>query len=183
MTSLLKIITSNVPYYLDILENSFTDFLEQQGASVKTRKNYRSDARHFLGWFLLTIEATKRITPRSHTELLKHIDESLLESYKNFLTENAVPVSTINRRLSTMRSFFGFCASQRFISKNPAAFLTNLPDNSISKSLGIDTVPSQQILDSFRRDLLGDGASKSTAKNYVSDVRQFLHWLREKSSQ
>ncbi len=165
----------NVAYYLDNVEISFTDFLEHQGASVKTRKNYKSDARHFLGWFVLALQSKLGSLPRSHSKFIRLITPRMIEEYKRFLLDNTIPVSTINRRLSTIRSFFHFCQLQGWISSNPTNLLANIP--LIKKNIRMDP---HNLLDAFRRDLAAEGASKATVKNYVSDVRQFLAWLDQK---
>lgn len=147
---------SNVPYYPDEIKIAFLDFLGKQGASVKTRKNYKSDAKHFLRWFNRPITSITQA----------HVDD-----YVHYFSLNT-PQSTLNRRLSTMRAFFSFCTSTGLISKNPALLVTG-----IAKKLNAKT-----IIENFERDLLNEGASKATVKNYVSDVRQFLSWFEHYAS-
>lgn len=151
MRKINKLNASNVPYYLDDIEMSFVVFLQKDGASVKTRKNYKSDVRHFLRWFNRPI---KSITPT-------HINE-----YKKYFSSNT-PQATLNRRLSTMRTFFSFCLESGLIATNPSRTITN-----VSKPFNTKT-----LLEDFAYDLQNEGASKATVKNYVSDVRQFFAWF------
>ena len=161
---------SNVPYYLNNLEMLFTDFLQQAGSSEKTRKNYKSDANHFLGWFIFKLESADRL-PHSHIEFVQRITPRFVEQYKTFLLVNNIPTATINRRLSTIRSFFHFCQTQQWISDSPAKNLATVRSKKLEQSRS-----QEDILSSFARDLKMEGASRATIKNYVSDVRLFLRW-------
>lgn len=144
---------SNVAYYLDVVISSFSDFLEHRGISVKTRKNYKSDARQFLRWFNKPLNG---ITAR-------HINE-----YKQFFSKTT-PAATVNRRLSTMRTFFAFCLASGIISEDPTIKLTSFPDYLNPKIL----------LRHFQANLEREGAAKATVKNYGTDVRQFLTWVTQ----
>lgn len=165
---------SNVPSYLDVLEISFSDFLTDQGASEKTRKNYKSDAKHFLRWALFTLQTMSGSIPSSSTQLLMQVTPDFIENYKFSLISRKTPASTINRRLSTIRNLFHFCKTQGWISENPAKIIANImiPKNHVSET--------QKLLDAFERDLKAEGASKATIKNYKSDVRQFLAWFEDR---
>src|SRR3989338_2897168 len=78
--------------------------IKKQSLTQITLKNYRSDARHFLGWFFFH-------TKKTSIELLTHED---LEAYKKYLIQSTCPAKTLNRRLSTMRKFCLFCVSRGF---------------------------------------------------------------------
>lgn len=149
--SLVKV--SNVAYYLDNVISSFSDFLEHRGVSVKTRRNYKSDARQFLRWF---------------NKPLKSISAHHINEYKQFFSRTTPP-ATVNRRLSTMRTFFAFCLDYGIISENPTTKLTSFSDYFNPKML----------LARFQANLEQEGAAKATIKNYGSDVRQFLTWLTQ----
>jgi len=148
----------------------FVSFLKETGASEKTRKNYRSDARYFLNWLIFTVESQLGMIPRSHVTLVRLVTPELIEQYKRFLLANSIPASTINRRLSTIRTLFSFCQNMEWVTTNPAR-VSHIP---IRKTRSDDP---HDLLDAFRRDLAEQGASKATVKNYMSDVRQFLDWI------
>lgn len=167
---------SNVPYYLDNIEVSFLEYLKDRGASVKTRKNYRSDARHFLGWFILTLQSKSATLPSSLDQFIRLISPKMIDQYKRYLLDNHIPTSTINRRLSTIRSFFHFCQSQGWITTSPAQNLAAIP---LKKSAEMSN--SFTLLESFKQALIVEGASRATVKNYGSDIRQFLNWLEKKA--
>ena len=164
--------SSNVSSYLDLLTTSFTDFLRQQGSSEKTRRNYKSDTRHFFSWFTFTLESTSGLTIQSPDQLVNLVTPNTIENYKQYLVANKVPVSTINRRLSTLRSFFACCLYQGWVSTNPTVTLKSIKTAQSNRKL-----QPEKLLELFKRDLTLEGASKATVKNYVSDVRQFLDWL------
>lgn len=163
---------SNLLNYQTILEEAFCKFLLNQGASKKTQRNYRTDLHHFLNWVVLTIPTTTNHLLASTAGLLAVITPELLENYKRLLVENHVPLSTVNRRLSSVRAFCRACQAYGWLNHNPAASLQNLTKEKTKES------QLEKILELFRHDLKHEGASKVTIKNYASDVKQFLTWLQ-----
>jgi len=167
--------SSNALDYQSFLEQHFVAFLTEQGASEKTRNNYRSDLRHFLAWTTLTIASRRFQRPSSHQELLGSISPDLLQNYKFYLIKNNVPTATINRRLSTIRMFFRCCLSYGWTANNPTVTITNIAHAPHPQD------QTKQILAQWKKDLDQQGASKSTIKNYVTDVRKFLEFVEKKS--
>ena len=45
-----RLMLSNVLNYQALFDQEFSMFLQEQGASVKTKTNYRMDIRHFFAW-------------------------------------------------------------------------------------------------------------------------------------
>ena len=128
-------------YNLYNIEALFTNFLlavnGNKGRSTLTKplsgvsiKNYLSDLRHFLGWYLLYLKSLgKELTYLTTAELtgeLKHITHSTVQMYKEYLRKNGIPNNTINRRLSSIRKFCSFCIHQGWMTNNPAKFIENL---------------------------------------------------------
>lgn len=171
MDNVSEIMLSNLATYQDILETAFAEFLKTRGSSVKTQKNYQSDLRYFFSWVSLTIQSQNSLLPSSHQEFVGAITPHALEQYKHFLVANQIPASTINRRLSALRTFGAFCEAQGWWVENPTHILLNVPHAPRSQN------PMEEMLADFRRDLAREGASKVTIRNYASDVRQFLHWM------
>lgn len=98
-------------------EASFKNYLLAENISSVTLKNYLSDIRHYLGFIqqsLSNIEPTKVLTIES------------VNGYFSYLSNLALPQSTVNRRLSTIRKFGSFCISQGWMSENPAKQMNNL---------------------------------------------------------
>ena len=161
---------SNALDYQAILESSFIEFLTADGASEKTRNNYRSDLRHFIGWTMLTIVSRGYSAPQTHLEFIKLMTPDLLQNYKLYLLENKIPAATINRRLSTLRIFVRMVMERGWMRNNPILTLVNIADKQKS------TNDVEEILLHWKHDLEQEGASKSTIKNYLIDVRKFLEW-------
>jgi site-specific recombinase XerD len=122
----------------------------------------------------LTLRGQNIALDRSLPELFsRYFEPNYLAKYKNYLVQNQLPISTVNRRLSTLRTFGGFCLSQAWITENPAKKLTNV-------SLGPKTEDGRQkteVLEGFRKHLEGEKASPMTIKNYLADIRNFLTWV------
>lgn len=105
------------------------------------------------------------------TGLLKYVNEKVLAAYKNYQTSNNVPLKTINRRFSSLRSFGDFCLAQNWITLN---IFDSLRSISQSRPFPED----EYHLGEFRTSLWKKGASKLTVKNYLNDIRQFLSWSK-----
>jgi len=156
------------------LSNSFKAYLKVKGASQSTVKNYLVDLNHFLAWLELTLRGQNIALDRSLPELfVRYFEPNYLAKYKNYLVQNQLPISTVNRRLSTLRTFGGFCLSQAWITENPAKKVTNvtLTQNSKLKT------QNGEVLDEFKKHLEDEKASPMTIKNYLADIRNFLTWV------
>ena len=119
---------SNLADYQGFIERTFIGFLQEQGASEITQKNYRTDLRHFFNWIITTGQKSNLSTQDTPQQgLLKQITTDVLEQYKRDQILNQVPVATINRRFSTLRMFFKCAAVQGWIIDDPTQYLTNIP--------------------------------------------------------
>lgn len=166
---------SNVAYYQSILESSFLIFLQKQGASKKTLDNYRTDLKHFTLWAIDTILQAHGAIPPTHYAFLGHISADFLERYKAYLTSRETPSSTTNRRLSTIRMFLCCCLAHGWIQTNPSDDVRNIRTTKKPDAQS----GSDNLLSLWSADLVRDGASKSTVKNYTNDVKKFLEWLAQ----
>jgi len=155
------------------LEASFKKFLIAGNFSSITLKNYLSDLRHFFGWliFKLKVKTQKlKSEKESFNQLLNFIDVSLVTDYKDYLTANAIPIKTINRRLSTLRKFFSFCINQGWMKENPAKKISNI------KYQIADSKNSKiEIFNQFKNDLQKEDLDEATIKSYLEVVREFLN--------
>ncbi len=166
------------------LPNSFKAYLKVKGASPNTIKNYLADLNHFLAWLELTLRGQNIALNRSLPEFfIRYFEPNYLAKYKNYLVQNQLPTATVNRRLSTLRTFGGFCLSQAWITENPAKKLTNvtLTQNlklpSLAKRSGAGKTQNGEVLDEFKKHLEEEKASPFTIKNYLADIRNFLTWV------
>ena len=72
--------------------------------SKKSLKFYRSDLSHFVMWMTRRLKNIGVLTNKID-ELIPYLSERILEEYKNSLIMSDNPVSSINRKLSTLRHF------------------------------------------------------------------------------
>jgi len=156
----------------DITEKFF-EYLHDRNLSRKTYKNYRSDISHFSGWLILAVRRWG-VMAGNLNDTIPFINKKLAGLYKDFLVRNNLATKTINRRLSTLRHFANFLLETQILDFNFMEEIANI--SSISRLDGNSLLPK------FEKHLNQEKASKSTVKNYVNDVRQFLSWLENKNS-
>lgn len=158
------------------LEASFKNFLTagNKKMSPVSVKNYLSDLRHFLGWLILKLKTSgvsMDLGESFHpSELATFLTESNLTHYRAYLTENNIPLATINRRLSTLRKFCSFFISQRWLNENPAKRINNIGSK---KKVDAGDFGSN-FLNSFDEALEKDGVAKLEKKAHVDNVKEFL---------
>ena len=138
------------------LPESFRNYLKTQKVSLATVKNYVADINHFLKWFRNHHQVTGQNILRFFT------DKTLVQYKKHLLTKNS-PLSTINRRFSALRKFGQFAQSKGWLKKNPAIRTQSIEPKIIVK---------------FKKHLEKEKISPITIKNYLSDLRHFLAWLK-----
>lgn len=153
-----------------MLDSNFQNHLLTKGVSPKSLKNYMSDLNHFLGWAILKLKAYGSYI-ENLAELVPFLSSNLASEYKTFLTENSIPVKTINRRLSTLRHLAKFLTESQILNFN---FMENIAN--INPDRPKNLLPKTLITD-FISHLKDQKISKNTIKNYASDIRQFLTWL------
>ncbi|KKP31308.1 MAG: hypothetical protein UR20_C0039G0001, partial [Candidatus Woesebacteria bacterium GW2011_GWE2_31_6] len=129
--------------------NDFIKYLSSHGVSSSSLKYYKSDITNFFNW------ANGRI-----------IDSSLVKEY---ITSQLglSSLKTINRRLSTLRSF------SQSTGESFMAGIGNVSVNGVKK-----VVEPNKILD-FDKFLINQKVSNNTRKNYLSDIRKFLAWKKD----
>jgi len=167
------IISSNVPNYQSFFESHFLDYLKKTGASGKTRNNYRTDLRNFLQWISTTIQIPTANSQNTYVNLLRSLSPGILKQYTAFLLENKTPITTVNRRLSAMRSFFRFCILQGWLDRNPADAVRNITKTENRKQ---NPDHEKALLVHFTEYLVREGSSDKTQNNYRTDLRHFIQW-------
>jgi len=81
---------------------------------------------------------------------------------------NVISPASINRKLSSLRRFGAFLADTKLLDSNPAQAVTNL-----------DIDPTlTQVINHYKKHLQTEELSRSTIKNYVSDLKKYLSWAQ-----
>lgn len=154
------------------LPELFKNYLLVQKNSPVTAKNYVTDLNHFLNWVDNEIGIKYQIVGK---DIFSFFTKKTLEKYKASLLTEAIPLTTINRRLSTLRKFGQFGLSQGWLKNNPALKITN----ATFKETKTDSEVDVKILEGFEKQLEKEKISPVTIKNYLSDLRHFLNWLEK----
>lgn len=153
-------------YFLPNMQllNLFKDNLRENDKSEITIKNYVSDVRRFLEW----------LEERKGTLEPFTLSASEIQTYKNKLTSQLDPAS-FKRHLSSLNQFLYFLVKINVLTSTES--LTSSTENKE------DEFERTLKFNEFKLFLRENQASDLTVKNYLSDVKQFMHWLKEASSQ
>jgi len=148
----------------------FELYLNSKKLSSNSKRNYLADTNYFLNWFFLYSQSHRhKINFNDPYKISQNITEKVLENYLRFLEENGVSLSTIKRRLSSLRLLGKFFVNQRWWQENKAKKITIVSEKK-------ETDFSQQILERFAKSLKNEGKSQSTIRNYLTDIRSYLDW-------
>jgi site-specific recombinase XerD len=161
----------------DDLLQGFMESLYAQAISKVSVANYLSDINSFISWFSRQISYSG-ILSESFSDLLPFLKPDTGRRYKNSLLELRLPVATINRRLSSLRRLSAFLSQRAIMAFD---FMQATGNISSSQKAGQKSLESSPLLLEFEKHLSLEKSSKSTVKNYVSDVRHFLTWLESKN--
>lgn len=166
-------------YNLYNFEPKFSKYLHSQAYSDVTIRNYLSDLRHFFGWLTIKINAGT-INNKAPTDefgaLQSSFDSICVQEYRSHLFKNEVPEKTINRRLSTLRSFSEFCVQQGWLKENPTKHLLNISQKNSSSSALYGTEFQE-----FRASLRNGIQDPALALQIESDVQEFIQYLSSNS--
>ena len=147
---------------------NFLEYLKDIKLSNKTYKNYKSDINHFTGWLTLKLR-TWGITAEMLSETVPFITSKTAHEYKLYLVDNNISASTVNRRLSTLRHLAKFMTEIQVLDFN---FTQNVENMSLTK-----IEKGNPLIVNFEKYLEKENVSKSTVKNYISDIKQFFAWF------
>lgn len=137
-----------------------------------TIKNYLSDLRHFLGWFVVRLKNKNiELDTIDSDNLSDHLTSNEIAQYRAYLKENGIPVKTINRRLSTLRKFCSFCISQRWMDENPAKHIKNITHASSELNTQVN---NDLVLENFKKSLIEEGLAQQEAQKLITEVRDLL---------
>lgn len=158
----------------NIIENFENYLLKEIGIASTSLKFYRSDLSHFKAWLILKIR-TMGVMAEEFIETIPFLNKNLVHEYRNYLCSNNIPAQTINRRLSTLRHLSRFLIASQVINSDFMEGMTN-----IRKDGGNEPGILNVVYD-FERFLEKEKVAKNTSKNYVSDVKQFISWLKDET--
>ena len=102
------------------LEANFKSYLENNDYSRTSILNYVGDIRKFLSWYSLML------TKQELAFDLNYLTDQTLARYKSHMRQHKVPVKTINRSLSSLRTFARFCVHKGYIAANPFMEVPNV---------------------------------------------------------
>lgn len=161
-------------HYPEALIFSFRQFLIAEKIAKGTVRSYVSDVRSFFNWliaFLINAHLFEANSPISSDTgyLFSFINASVLFAYAEYLRNNHVPIKTINRRYSALRKLGSFSVHQSISAENVFDSLKTINDS-------IPFPENEYHLDEFKTLLWQNGLTKSSIKNYLGDVRQYLTW-------
>ncbi len=98
--------------------------------SPHTRRAYGKDLKRFVGYLL------GRRARIGESFGIERLDRAVIIGYKDALLEERLEHTTIDRHLSTLRSFFRWLVEEEMIAKNPAANVRFLNPKRISRTNG-----------------------------------------------
>jgi len=154
------------------LPKFFRVYLISQNCSPATVKNYLSDIRDFFDWLAQKTGIHYQVAGKAIFGIFTK--ETIFEYQQDLLTAKTPP-STINRHLSALRKFGEFGQASGWLSENPAAKVSNIS----SAQARISAAPAEKkMLEEFRLSLEKEKVTPLTIKNYLSDLRHFLGWLK-----
>lgn len=150
----------------------FKIFLCAEKISKGSVRSYLSDIRFFFSWLDKFFQENLNQTTETQSlpQLFSFISPRALEAYRSSLLDNQTPVTTINRRFSSLRKFGSFCQTKNWVQLNHFDTLRNI---SLSSE---GCLERDNLTREFRLHLWKNKASKATIKNYLNDVKQFLEW-------
>jgi len=140
--------------------------------SPRSLRNYRSDFLHFFAWSILRLKNFGSYI-EDLSELVPFLSHQFASEYKAYMTENSMPVKSVNRRLSTLRHLSKFLLAEGLTEYDFTATVENI--GSVQKNQPL----LASLVDDFSSHLESENVSKNTIKNYQSDIRQFLSWLEK----
>jgi len=91
-----------------------------------------------------------------------------LEQYRLYLTSSNLPFKTVNRRLSTLRSFCEFLISQNIIQSNPSKLLRN-------QGIRTEPVIADSIESRYISSIEGLNLPKTELDEIKNDINEFIH--------
>jgi len=178
-----RYIENFTPYQVDIFLHQFLGFLKAENKSSSTIKNYRSDISQLISLVgvnkitsLFTQENIKKFVKDQFSKNLKASSvKRKLVSIAQFSAwaENEKLIENVSFRISDVESLFGKkvgITARQWLDKTKNSNLSNIKPKSASEQL-----------EDFLVNLEVDESSKSTIKNYKSDISQLISFVGDLS--
>jgi len=153
------------------LIDSFVDYLAaEKGYSEHTCRAYMRDLKDFLSYFIanreLTMDGSEGETPVWERDI-EQVSALMIRSYLGFLHKQRNKKTSIARKLSAIRSFFGYLEKHGVISRNPAtAVLTPKQEKPIPSYLTVDD--AFRLLDSIETETLAGKRNRAMLETLYS---------------
>ncbi len=163
---------------IDSIKQNFSKYLINLGISAKSHKNYRSDISHFSGWLILKVRSFGSYI-ETLTQGVPFLSQDMAREYKGYMVENAVPLKTANRRLSTLRHLSRFLVASQV---SDTDFMTGIENLIPAREIKVLKLSNHPSIDEFKSYLEAEKISSNTIKNYLSDIKQFMAWLEVNQS-
>jgi len=115
----------------------FAQFLDAHDLAKNSRRAFAQDVRKFVRWFTTANRekfSIRRVTTRDIIDFRDHLRR-----------EQGQAVATVNRRLVTLRKFFGWLAAQGLIPANPARPVKELKRQALAPK-GLDRAQVRKLL-------------------------------------
>ncbi|BCX15076.1 MAG: hypothetical protein KatS3mg088_759 [Patescibacteria group bacterium] len=171
MYNLASIYDNYLKTMIDRITQLFLQYLKSCNVSEKTLRYYKSDIAMFSAWLIFQAKSIGADC-NNLQEALPFINKKTAKEYRDFLIKNGNSIQTINRRLSTLRTFSKFLFENELLSFNFAKKIKN-----ISRSVFIP--PLSQAINQFSSYLESQKVSALTRKNYLADINQFSRWVEK----
>lgn len=110
-------------YNIYNIEAEFKRYLESNNFSRITINNYIADFRIFLSWYVLKLKSQQLEFD------LSSLTASVVQAYQDDLMAKEMPVKTVLRYVSSLRTFIRFCIFEQIISGDQAENLKNIKLN------------------------------------------------------
>ena len=178
-----RYIENFTPYQVDIFLHQFLGFLKAENKSSSTIKNYRSDISQLISLVgvnkitsLFTQENIKKFVKDQFSKNLKASSvKRKLVSIAQFSAwaENEKLIENVSFWISDVESLFGKkvgITARQWLDKTKNSNLSNIKPKSASEQL-----------EDFLVNLEVDESSKSTIKNYKSDISQLISFVGDLS--
>ncbi|MBI2465309.1 hypothetical protein HYV64_04155 [Candidatus Shapirobacteria bacterium] len=147
--------------------SSYQLWLEQQGYSVATIRNYIIDINKYLN-FVSQTASEEPGTIDNQYPLIFSID--LLSAYIDQLTGN----TNSQRYLASLSTFCQFAVDQQLISSNPIIKIRKQSKKTIAPN-PVNELHLQKLC--FSDHLIKRNYPQVTIRNYLNDVEQYINWL------
>jgi len=155
---------------IDIITKNFILYLNSLNISKTSIKLYKSDLSHFAGWLILRTRAHGSYV-ENLTDATPFINKKTAHEYKEYLVNNQSPISTVNRKLSSLRHLGRMLEAEQAVGFDFMIGIENCEKQ--------DTGKENIILSEFRNHLEDEKVSPNTIKSYLSDIKQFLSWYEK----